>query len=68
MNSDLSKRDELTLRFVAIADRMSYAAARRLALSERAAQLRSDEPWIAEAVEAALRYQARRSNVREMGA
>lgn len=68
MSAELSERDELTLRLVAVAvaDEMSYAAARRAALSERAAQLRAEEPWIAEAVEAAIRYRKRQTNVLQL--
>jgi hypothetical protein len=64
--SEMDERDEVTIRLVALVDEMTFAAARRVALSERAAQIRADEPWIADAVEAVLRYRRRRSNVLPM--
>lgn len=56
MIGDNSERDEITLRFLAIADNVTYAQARREAFAAYAKWIRDENPWLAKAVEGCLDY------------
>jgi hypothetical protein len=64
MSERMAERDDVTIRLLAVADGVSFAEARREALASYAAAVRDDEPWIAGAVDAVMRYRQRvRGNV-----